>query len=164
MLRASLTTGGTVAGIVLMLFIKPHQAPKAVASSVTQSAAPAPSASASPSTSASGSASGSASPSASASTPASTATRKITGDTIDTKFGPVQVAVTVQGSRITKVEVLQVPEENHRDQEINSFAVPELIDETMTAQNAQIDVVSGATYTSNGYVTSLQSALDRAGA
>jgi uncharacterized protein with FMN-binding domain len=156
MLRASLTTGGTVAGIVLMLFLKPHEAPKAVASSVTRSATPAPSASASSSPSAS--------PPASATTPASTAPRKITGDAIDTKFGPVQVAVTVQGSRITKVEVLQVPEENHRDQEINSFAVPELIDETMTAQNAQIDVVSGATYTSNGYVTSLQSALDRAGA
>ena len=143
MLRASLTTGGTVAGIVLMLFLKPHQAPKAVAVSVTQSGTPAPS--------------------ATATTPASAGTRTVTGDTIDTKFGPVQVAVTVSGSKITKVEVLQVPSENHRDQEINSFAVPELIEETLTAQNAQIDVVSGATYTSDGYVSSLQSALDRAG-
>jgi uncharacterized protein with FMN-binding domain len=153
MLRASLTTGGTVAGIILLLFLKPHAAPKAVAASATtQSATPAPSSS--------GSSSGSASATP---TPTSTGPRTVTGDTINTKFGPVQVAVTVQGSRITKVELLQVPSENHRDQEINSFAVPQLIDETITAQNAQIDVVSGATYTSDGYVTSLQSALDRAG-
>jgi uncharacterized protein with FMN-binding domain len=143
MLRASLTTGGTVAGIILMLFLKPHQAPKAVAAPAAQSVTP--------------------TPSATATTPASTGTRTVTGDAIDTKFGPVQVAVTVSGSKITKVEVVQVPSENHRDQEINSFAVPQLIEETLSAQNAKIDVVSGATYTSDGYVTSLQSALDRAG-
>jgi len=58
--------------------------------------------------------------------------------------------------------VLQVPLNTSRDQEINSFAVPQLNQETLRAQNAQIDSVSGATYTSDGYVGSLQSALDAA--
>ena len=56
-----------------------------------------------------------------------------------------------------------MPDASGRDQEINSEAVPELVQETMQAQSAQIDMVSGATYTSDGYVTSLQSALDQAG-
>jgi len=74
----------------------------------------------------------------------------------------VQVQITVSGSRIASVGVLQVPLNTSRDQEINSFAVPQLNQETLRAQNAQIDSVSGATYTSDGYVGSLQSALDAA--
>lgn len=74
----------------------------------------------------------------------------------------MQVQITVSGSRIASVGVLQVPLNTSRDQEINSFAVPQLNQETLRAQNAQIDSVSGATYTSDGYVGSLQSALDAA--
>lgn len=74
----------------------------------------------------------------------------------------MQVQITVSGSRIASVGVLQVPLNTSRDQEINSFAVPRLNQETLRAQNAQIDSVSGATYTSDGYVGSLQSALDAA--
>ncbi|MEJ1938672.1 FMN-binding protein, partial [Nostoc sp. NIES-2111] len=78
-------------------------------------------------------------------------------------YGPVQVQVSVSGGRITAVDVLQYPDSSGKDQRINSQAIPQLVDETLSAQSSRIDMVSGATYTSEGYVTSLQSALDRAG-
>jgi hypothetical protein len=87
----------------------------------------------------------------------------VTGDTVQTQWGPVQVAVSVSGSQITGVSVLQHPSGNSQDDQINGYALPILVDETMAAQSAQIDMVSGATYTSAGYQQSLQSALDRAG-
>ena len=87
----------------------------------------------------------------------------VTGDTIDTRWGPVQVRVTLKSGKITKVETVKVPDGNPRDQEINSFAVPQLNQEALAAQNAKIDTVSGATVTSDGYIRSLQSALDKAG-
>ena len=80
-----------------------------------------------------------------------------------TQWGPVQVQLSVAGGRITKVTLLQYPNGNPKDQEINAQALPILIQETLKAQSAKIDMVSGATYTSDGYVTSLQSALDQAG-
>ncbi len=87
----------------------------------------------------------------------------VTGDTAQTQWGPVQVALTVSGGKVTDVSVLQYPSGNGRDQEINSYALPVLIQETLDAQSAQIDMVSGATVTSTGYEQSLQSALDQAG-
>ncbi len=87
----------------------------------------------------------------------------MTGDAVDTRWGPVQVRVSLSGSRITAVEAIVVPDSNPRDREINSFAVPVLTQEALDAQSAQIDTVSGATYTSEGYAGSLQSALDKAG-
>ena len=69
----------------------------------------------------------------------------------------------MQGGKITNVTVLQQPDGNQRDAEINSQALPILIDETVKAQSANIDMVSGATVTSDGYVRSLQAALDEAG-
>jgi uncharacterized protein with FMN-binding domain len=84
------------------------------------------------------------------------------GQTADTPYGPLQVSITVSSGVITKVDVPQYPNGSGRDQEINSYALPQLVDETVTAQSAQIDMVSGATYTSQGYLQSLQSALDRA--
>lgn len=88
----------------------------------------------------------------------------VTGSLIATEWGPVQVQLALQGKAITKVTVLQYPHGNSRDGEINSRALPILIAETTQAQSAQIDMVSGATVTSTGYVQSLQSALDKAGA
>ena len=82
---------------------------------------------------------------------------------MSTRFGDVQVQITVQGGQITKAEVLQVPWNDRRDQEINSYAVPVLNSEVVDAQSANIDMVSGATVTSQGYLQSLQSALDKAG-
>jgi len=72
------------------------------------------------------------------------------------------VELTVAGSKVTDVSVLQYPNGNGRDQEINSYALPLLIQETLDAQSANIDMISGATVTSDGYVQSLQSALDQA--
>jgi uncharacterized protein with FMN-binding domain len=80
-----------------------------------------------------------------------------------TEWGPVQVEITVKAGKITDVNVARYPHGNHRDAEINSYALPILMQETMDAQSAEIDMISGATVTSDGYVRSLQSALDEAG-
>ena len=85
-----------------------------------------------------------------------------TGSSADTRWGPVQVEITVKAGKITKVSVIDYPDGNPKDQEINANALPILVDETVTAQSADIDMVSGATVTSVGYQQSLQSALDQA--
>jgi uncharacterized protein with FMN-binding domain len=82
---------------------------------------------------------------------------------VQTRWGPVQVRVTVKNGRITDVTAVTYPQENPKDQEINSYAIPQLRREALAAQSASIDSVSGATYTSDGYKQSLQSALDSAG-
>jgi uncharacterized protein with FMN-binding domain len=87
----------------------------------------------------------------------------VTGTTASTRWGPVQVQITVAGGKVTAVDVVQYPDGNGKDREINSYAIPTLVQETLSAQNANIDMVSGATVTSDGYLTSLQSALDTAG-
>ena len=97
----------------------------------------------------------SASPSASA----STATQTVAGSTVDTSKGPVQVEVTFAGDKISAVRMLQQP--NHPQ---TTAAVPKLVAETLKAQSADIDAVSGATITSDGYKESLQAALDAKGA
>ncbi|GAB4076732.1 hypothetical protein GCM10028781_14960 [Nostocoides australiense] len=89
-------------------------------------------------------------------------TQTYAGDAVNTQWGLVQVQITVENGKITKSEVLQVPWSNHKDQEINSYAVPILNQETVDAQNSSIDMVSGATVTSVGYIQSLQSAIDQA--
>jgi uncharacterized protein with FMN-binding domain len=86
----------------------------------------------------------------------------VNGAVIDTMYGPVQVQVTVSNSRIVSADAINYPQGGGRDQEINSRAIPQLDQETMQAQSARIDTVSGATYTSDGYRRSLQSALDAA--
>ena len=96
-------------------------------------------------------------------TGASSRTTTVTGDVVQTQWGPVQVQAVVQGGTITGVKVLQYPNGNSRDVEIANYALPILIQETTQAQSAQVDMVSGATYTSEGYVQSLQSALDQVG-
>jgi uncharacterized protein with FMN-binding domain len=97
------------------------------------------------------------------SAPASDAPQVVDGDSIDTRWGPVQVEVTIAGGTITDVQPLAVPYDRGRSQEINNYAVPILRQEIIDAQSAQIDTVSGATYTSDGYRNSLQSALDQIG-
>ena len=90
------------------------------------------------------------------------AARTYDGAPADTAYGPVQVQITVSGGKITAATVIQVPQESSRDVRINSQAVPILDQEVVQAQSARIDSVSGASYTSDGYVRSLQSALDAA--
>jgi uncharacterized protein with FMN-binding domain len=95
-------------------------------------------------------------------TSSSNGTRTVTGPAVLTRFGTVQVQVTLKNGRITGVTAVQLPFEHPRSAMISQFAAPILHDETLTAQSAQIDTVSGATYTSEGYRESLQAALDSA--
>jgi uncharacterized protein with FMN-binding domain len=75
----------------------------------------------------------------------------------------VQVQLEVSGSTITNVSVLQYPNSDGRDVQINQSALPQLIQQTLDSQGGSVSMVSGATYTSQGYAQSLQSALDQAG-
>ena len=104
-----------------------------------------------------------AAPSSSSTGTTSSGTTTVTGTAADTRWGPVQVQITVSGGKVTAVTVVEYPNSNGKDQEINAQALPILVKETLSAQSAKIDMVSGATYTSEGYLTSLQSALDQAG-
>ncbi|MGW2825159.1 FMN-binding protein [Streptomyces sp. NPDC001443] len=141
--RIVLSGAATVCGTVLLLSLKPHTS-TAVAVAVP------------PAASAGSGAAGSSGSSG------SSGTRTVTGETVQTRWGPVQVRITLKDGRLTEVTAVTYPQENPRDQEINSYAVPELRREALAAQSADIDTVSGATYTSDGYRQSLQSALDSA--
>jgi uncharacterized protein with FMN-binding domain len=166
--RIVLASAATVSGMVLLLSMKPHTTP-----SVTVSA-PAPSSSSSGSNGSNGSsstssssgasgASGSSGASGASGSSKSAVTKTVTGDEAQTPWGPVQVRVTVKSGKITGITAVESPQENPRDQEINSYALPQLKREALAAQSASVDTVSGATYTSEGYRQSLQSALDSAG-
>jgi uncharacterized protein with FMN-binding domain len=147
--RRAVITGGSVAGILVLLgwktFLTDGTAATSTSRTTRRTGATSPMAS------------------ASAGSTAGSATRKITGDAADTRYGAVQVAITVSGSRITDVQVPVYPNNDPHDQRINSEAIPILVQQTLTAQSAGIDGVSGATYTSDGYVRSLKSALDKRG-
>ena len=88
--------------------------------------------------------------------------RTINGDSISTRYGNVEVAVTFRGKQITDVKPIQLPFSHRRSQEISDQAAPLLHEEVLQAQSAQIDSLSGATYTSQGYADSVQSAIDKA--
>ncbi|MER5751830.1 FMN-binding protein [Streptomyces sp. NPDC002088] len=146
--RIVLASAATVSGVVLLLSLKPH------ASTAVAVGAPATTPS---------SGSGASAGSGSSGSTGSTGTKSVTGDSIQTRWGPVQVRITLKDGKLTEVTAVTYPQENPRDQEINSYAIPELRREALAAQSAEIDTVSGATYTSDGYRQSLQSALDSAG-
>jgi uncharacterized protein with FMN-binding domain len=84
------------------------------------------------------------------------------GDSESTQFGNVQVQVTVSGGKITDVKPLQLTDFGGRSQQISNYAAPILRSEVLKAQSANVASVSGATYTTQGYLSSLQSALDKA--
>jgi uncharacterized protein with FMN-binding domain len=89
--------------------------------------------------------------------------RTVDGDPVDNRYGTVQVRVMLRGRRIAAVTALQMPFDRMRSQYISQQAEPYLRQETLQAQSAHIDLVSGATFTSESYAQSLQSALDKAG-
>lgn len=89
--------------------------------------------------------------------------RAVDGPVVYTDYGPVQVRITLSGSRIVDVQALQLPHDRARSASISENAGPQLRREALAAQSARIDGVSGASYTSEGYAESLQGALDRAG-
>ncbi len=86
----------------------------------------------------------------------------VTGPVVTTPFGPVQVQVDIANGKIGDVVVLQIPTDHAFSTQLNKFATPMLRSETLKAQNSKIDVVSGATYTSDAYAQSLQAALNTA--
>src|SRR3954451_15975134 len=157
MRRVILAIVSTVASLVLVLSFKTHSpsaaaTPPAAVSSTGTSAG----------TSGSGSSSsGSSSSSSKKST--SSSSKTYTGDAAMTRYGPVQVQITVKSGAVTSVAATDYPMNDSRDAQINSYAIPQLNSEAASAGNANIDMVSGATYTSEGYLSSLQSALNKAG-
>jgi uncharacterized protein with FMN-binding domain len=91
-----------------------------------------------------------------------TRTLVVNGSAAPTSYGPVQVQIRVRGRRLLSAAAIEYPQGGSRDREINGYAIPQLQRETVVAQSAHIDTVSGATYTSDGYRQSLQAALDAA--
>ena len=87
----------------------------------------------------------------------------VTGPVVSTRWGTVQVEITVEGGQLTDVAALQLPGGDRRSSSISSRVEPTLRSQALSAQSAEIDGVSGATYTSVAYARSLQAALDSAG-
>jgi uncharacterized protein with FMN-binding domain len=158
MRRITLWLFSTVAALVLLFSYRTSTeatpAPQTVAALPMPTPTPSPSSAETTSPKRSAPASSSSSPSAT--------TKTYTGSVASTRWGDVQVNITVTDGKITDVAVPVYPANNGRDQEINAYALPVLRQETLAAQNAGIDTVSGATVTSDGYLQSLQSALDAA--
>jgi uncharacterized protein with FMN-binding domain len=101
-------------------------------------------------------------PTATAPGPASNGTvRQLTGADAPNQYGDVQVRITSSGGQITQVTAIRLPSGDGRSQEISSFAGPQLAQQALAAQSANIDGVSGATDTSESYRASLQSAIDQ---
>jgi uncharacterized protein with FMN-binding domain len=167
--RIVLTAGGTVAGMAALLAMKFQPAPATPLAAQTMAPAAAPAAagaagSAAPAPSSTAKSPAGTKPSATAKPSAAkqaATTRVITGSVADTQYGPMQVQVTVTGGRITKVTTLQQTDVGSYSSQVDSVAIPQLTQETLSAQSAKIDAVSGASYTSQGYIQSLQSALDQ---
>lgn len=172
MRRIVLTLGGTVAGMAALLAVKFQPSPSAVA--LPAHGPPGTLAGAERAAGSAALASGGAAKSHAGTKPSATAkpsgskqaaaTRVIDGSVASTAYGPMQVQISVTGGRITKAAVLQQTDVGSYSSQLDSVAVPQLTNETLAAQSAKIDAVSGASYTSQGYVQSLQSALDQPGA
>lgn len=162
MRRAILALGSTIAGIAVLLSFKTHSTATAGAS------AAAPSMPGGTGSSASAGGAADAAGAGAAATPGTSRKAKAgkhgtaTGQVAETLRGPMQVELTLAGQRITKVTMLQQTNDGPLSNQIDSTAIPQLIKETLAAQSAHIDAVSGASYTSEGYLQSLQSALDKA--
>jgi uncharacterized protein with FMN-binding domain len=167
--RVILSVTVTVLGVVALLSFKTHGQVATAAGGLPSAALAATAAGAptpSPSSSTAGAPPDPAKPSGSAAVPAKTSSptsTSYTGTAEHTRYGIVQVKVTVSGRKITDVGFTQLTAFDGRSQQINSGAAPTLLQETLKAQGADINSVSGASYTSQGYVQSLQSALDQAG-
>jgi uncharacterized protein with FMN-binding domain len=156
MRRAVIVLGTTAAGLAALLSFKTHS----LAAPAASAGAPAPSAgTSSPAGSTAGQA---ASATHRGSSTAPAAARTVTGAVASTEHGPMQVQLTVAGTKITKVTLLQRTNDGAESDQIDAYAIPKLTSETLAAQSAHIDAVSGASYTSSGYIQSLQSALDKA--
>ena len=135
-----------------------------VAEATKTSSAPTKSASA-PTKAASKPTKGAVAPKPAQTTPAASSgiTGTFDGNTASTRWGPVQVRIVVKDGKIIAASALQSPDGDSRSRSISQQAIPYLVQETLAAQSDQISGVGGASYTSNGWFTSLQSALKKAG-
>lgn len=160
MKRVLFATAATIASLVGLLGFKSH-GHAAIASPGTLPSAALPGAGTS--SSAPPTPGAAPTPARSGAVTGSSSSRTLVGQAVQTQYGVVQVKVTVAGSKITNISFVQLSAVDGRSEQINSYAAPILLQQGLQAQNAQIDGVSGATYTSAGYQQSLQSALDQAG-
>jgi len=163
--RAIVAIVTTVLGLILLFsFRTPDSVPPRTAGSAASQAAVVPGSSRQPGSSAgaptptAGPVGASPAPRASANGGALTTT----GDDVPNQFGDVQVQVTFADGKLTDVKALQLPFDRRRSAEISQYVEPYLRSEALQAQSAQIDLISGATYTSMSYAESLQSAIDKA--
>ncbi|MGH9126434.1 MAG: FMN-binding protein [Acidimicrobiales bacterium] len=156
MKRSALAVAVTVVGLWLIITFKSAPLPRAAGAAPPAAIAPATS------TTTSGTPTTRTPTTATPTTAGASAQRSLDGNTFDNQYGSVQVEVVLDGTRIVDVKPLQMPFDRARSQEISTQAAPLLRQEVLKAQNAQIDGVGGATYTSESYAQSLQSALDKA--
>jgi uncharacterized protein with FMN-binding domain len=160
MRRVILAAVSTVVGLIILLSFKTRSTPVAVIPGALGSGTTSTTSGQPDSTSGSTGAGGT--PGTTAAT-ATTGTTTVTGTAASTRYGPVQVQITVTNGQVTNVDAVVYPTESRRDAQINAYAIPQLNTEAVAAKSAKIDMISGATYTSAGYITSLQSALSKAG-
>ena len=160
MRRVILAVTGTIAGLVALLSFKSHVPSVPVAATTGGSGGS--------SSSSSSSSSGGQTTTVPGEFPQGSLAGKlpagetaVDGKAANTVYGPVQIQLIERNTKIVKVAVLVQPANTLHDIQIGAFAFPKLISETLTAQTAKIDAVSGASYTSAGYIPSLQSALDK---
>jgi uncharacterized protein with FMN-binding domain len=151
MRRVILAVTGTIAGLVALLSFKSHSPSVPVAATTGTGGGSSSSSSATTVPGEFRSVAG----------PLTQGETTITGKVGNTVYGPVQVQLVVKSGKIVKVAILEQPMNTIHDIQIGEFAFPRLISETLAAQSAKIDTVSGASYTSAGYIASLQSAVDR---
>jgi uncharacterized protein with FMN-binding domain len=168
-MRLLIALAGTAAGLAALLSFKTHGSAAGTeaaqgtgAQAGGTSAAVGGAGSVGTASSGSGTASASPMPRQSTAGSAGAAGKTVTGAADNTSYGPMQVQVTLQGRKITGVKVVQQTNTGTESQQIDANAIPQLNRETLAAQSARIDAVSGASYTSAGYIKSLQSALDQA--
>jgi uncharacterized protein with FMN-binding domain len=159
MRRVILAVTGTIAGLVALLSFKSHVPSVPVAATTGGSGG---------SSSSSSSSSGGQTTTVPGEFPQGSLAGKlpagetaVDGEAANTAYGPVQIQLIERNTKIVKVAVLVQPANTLHDIQIGAFAFPKLISETLSTQNAKIDAVSGASYTSAGYIQSLQSALDK---
>src|SRR4051812_45958805 len=145
MRRAPIILTATAAGLAAVLSFDAHQ-PMLGAAATTSSAAPMPTATPEATVGSSQSSGGTA-----------------TGDAVDTRYGAAQVKVTVKDGKITAIEALQLQGNDPKSVQISSYAEPLLRQSALAKQSADVDAVSGATFTTASYEQSLQSALDKLG-
>ncbi len=157
-------TAGTAAGLAAVLTYTPRPAESAalpIALPAAPAAPAAPSSAAAPTTPVDATADAPASVPTPAPTPTVASAQSYVGPVIETAFGPVQVEVTVEGGMITAANALQLPSSDPKSIKIAKKAIPRLQQETLAAQSANVAVISGASYTSDGWKQSLAGALSQ---